>query len=144
MSLAYRPEIDGLRCLAVVAVFVFHLKRQWLPGGYLGVDIFFVISGFLISQTLLSDAAEGISLRRFYQRRIAHILPASFGVALLALAAAALVYQPRNLAGACTSFASASMFVQNLALTKEDDYFEALNDTQPFLHCWSLSVEEQF
>lgn len=145
MSLTYRPEIDGLRCLAVAAVFIFHLKRQWLAGGYLGVDVFFVVSGFLITLGLHAQSMSGqASLRQYYQRRIARILPAAFGVSLGALACATVLYQPHDAALAGRSLASVSQFVQNMALSGEDNYFDVSDDAQPYLHYWSLSVEEQF
>ena len=82
----YRPGIDGLRAIAVLAVFVFHLNRRWLPGGFLGVDIFFVISGYLITSVVLRDCEEGrFRFGRFYQRRIARLLPAFFAAAVATL-----------------------------------------------------------
>lgn len=87
----YRPAIDGLRAIAVLAVFVFHLNPQSLPGGFVGVNVFFVISGYLITSIILSDCeANRFSLSRFYQRRIARIFPAFFFVALITLLGASI------------------------------------------------------
>lgn len=144
-TLEYRPAIDGLRGVAVLGVFLFHLKRGLLPGGFVGVDIFFVISGYLITSILVKDCArENFSFTRFYQRRIARLQAAFFVVALFTIAGAALFYTQRDLASTAASLAGASGFVANLKFMLEDNYFFASVDAQPFLHCWSLSVEEQF
>src|ERR1700742_4468354 len=93
----YRPSIDGLRGIAVLAVFLFHLDRRWLPGGFFGVDVFFVISGYLITSIILRDCANGrFEFRRFYQRRIARLLPAFAAVALATMAGAAFIYSPHD------------------------------------------------
>jgi len=141
----YRPDIDGLRAIAVLAVFVFHLNRRWLPGGFFGVDIFFVISGYLITSIILRDCEEGrFRFGRFYQRRIARLLPAFFAVAVTTLVGAALVYSPQDLASAGATLSAAAASVANLKFLLQGNYFVLSPDSQPFLHCWSLSVEEQF
>lgn len=141
----YRPGIDGLRAIAVLAVFVFHLNRRWLPGGFLGVDIFFVISGYLITSVVLRDCEEGrFRFGRFYQRRIARLLPAFFAAAVATLAGAALVYSPQDLASTGATLSAAAASVANLKFLMQGNYFVLSPDSQPFLHCWSLSVEEQF
>lgn len=143
--LPYRPEIDGLRAVAVISVFIFHLNHQWLPGGFLGVDVFFVISGFLITSLLLNDHENaGVSLSRFYQRRIARIFPAFFTVALATIVGASLVYSSQDFAVAGSGLAAAILSVANLRLMLWGDYFAMSSDAEPFLHYWSLSVEEQF
>lgn len=143
--LTYRPEIDGLRAVAVLSVFIFHLNANWLPGGFVGVDIFFVISGYLITSILYNDCEEGrFSLARFYQRRIARIFPAFFTVALATLAGAALVYSPQDLASAGANLVAALLSVANVKYMLQGSYFQISPDAQPFLHYWSLSVEEQF
>ena len=92
-KLIYRPEIDGLRAIAVVSVLLFHLNKSWLPGGFIGVDIFFVISGFLITKLLVSDLETGtLSIPRFYQRRIARLAPMMIVVVAATVAAAFFVY----------------------------------------------------
>lgn len=131
----YRPAIDGLRAVAVVAVFIFHLNRQWLPGGFVGVDVFFVISGYLITSILLRDyKRKGFSLAKFYQRRIARLFPAFFAVGLATLLGGRVA---PNLSFAALSLA-------NLKFMWQGSYFTLSPDAQPLLHYWSLSVEEQF
>ena len=143
--LAYRPEIDGLRAVAVISVFIFHLNHQWLPGGFVGVDIFFVISGYLITSILYNDCkAEMFSLARFYQRRIARIFPAFFTVALATIVVSAFVYSSLDFASAGANLVAASLSVANVKYMLQGNYFEISPDAQPFLHYWSLSVEEQF
>jgi peptidoglycan/LPS O-acetylase OafA/YrhL len=140
-----RPAIDGLRAIAILAVFVFHLNRQWLPGGFVGVDVFFVISGYLITSILLKQCADGsFNLAKFYQRRVARLFPAFFTVALATLAAASLVYSAQDLASCGANFAAAALSVANLKYMLQGSYFVVSPDAQPFLHYWSLSVEEQF
>jgi len=141
----YRPDIDGLRAIAVLAVFVFHLNHSWLPGGFFGVDIFFVISGYLITSIILRDCEAGrFRFGRFYQRRIARLLPAFVAVAVATLVGAALVYSPQDLASTAATLSAAAASVANLKFLLQGNYFVLSPDSQPFLHCWSLSVEEQF
>lgn len=145
VHLRYRPAIDGLRAVAVCAVFLFHLDRRLLQGGFIGVDVFFVISGYLITAILLKDFDQGcFSLATFYQRRIARILPAMFSVGVTIIVAAAVIYLPQDLASAGANFSAAILSVANLKLMFQGDYFSLSPDAQPFLHYWSLSVEEQF
>ena len=109
--LDYWPEIDGLRSIAVLAVVAFHFERSWLGGGFVGVDIFYVISGFLITAILLEDRQRGtFSIARFYQRRISRIAPAFFVVLAATLLGAWLVYSDQDFAstGAATAFAAIS------------------------------------
>ena len=141
----YRPEIDGLRAIAVLAVMLFHLNRRWLPGGFFGVDVFFVISGYLITSVILRDCQGGrFTFRRFYQRRIARLLPAFLAAALATVGGAALIYSPQDLATTGATFSAAVASVANLKFLLQGNYFALSPDSQPFLHCWSLSVEEQF
>jgi peptidoglycan/LPS O-acetylase OafA/YrhL len=144
-ALEYRPAIDGLRAVAVLGVFFFHLSHRLLSGGFVGVDIFFVISGYLITSIILKDCErDRFSLPRFYQRRVARLLAAFYTVSLFTFAGAAWIYTNRDLASAAASLAGAAGFVANLKFMFEGNYFIASPDAQPFLHCWSLSVEEQF
>jgi len=144
-SVQYRPAIDGLRAVAVLAVFIFHLSKRWLPGGFVGVDVFFVISGFLITSILLREyEQQSFSLWKFYQRRIARLFPAFFTVALVTLIAAFFVYSAQDLASSGAGLVSASLSVANLKYMLQGNYFKISPDAQPFLHYWSLSVEEQF
>ena len=144
-SVQYRPSIDGLRAVAVLAVFIFHLKRQWLPGGFVGVDVFFVISGYLITSILLREYEHNsFSLAKFYQRRIARLFPAFFTVALATLIGACCIYSAQDLASCGANLISVTLSVANLKLMWQGNYFRLSADAQPFLHYWSLSVEEQF
>lgn len=144
-QLPYQPEIDGLRAIAVLSVFLFHLDHRLLPGGFVGVDVFFVISGYLITSIIYRDLIKGeFSFARFYQRRIARIFPAFFLVALVTLAVASVVYLPQDFASAGANLVAAALSVANLKYMLQGNYFEISPDAQPFLHYWSLSVEEQF
>lgn len=141
----YRPAIDGFRAVAVLAVFFFHLNARWLPGGFLGVDIFFVISGYLITSIIVKDCEVGeFSLLKFYQRRVARIFPAFFAVAVATLFAAWFIYTPQDFASSGANFSAAVLSLANIKLMLQGNYFEISPDAQPFLHYWSLSVEEQF
>jgi peptidoglycan/LPS O-acetylase OafA/YrhL len=142
---AYWPEIDGLRTIAVLAVALFHLHRSVLPGGFVGVDIFFVISGFLISSILIDDIArDKFSIGRFYQRRISRIFPALILVILATLAAATFVYSAQDMASLGISSATAAASLINMKLMWQGSYFVLSPDAQPLMHYWSLAVEEQF
>jgi len=145
-GLRYRPAIDGLRAIAVLGVFFFHLNRQWLPGGFVGVDVFFVISGFLITSILLREyQRDSFSLAKFYQRRIARLGPALFTVAIATLVGVHFVYLARDRAAAGAAFTSAVLSFTNIKyMFAGKTYFAVSPDSNPFLHFWSLSVEEQF
>jgi peptidoglycan/LPS O-acetylase OafA/YrhL len=141
----YRPAIDGMRAIAVLDVLVFHLDKSLLPGGFVGVDVFFVISGYLIT-SIIYDATrvDGFSLLSFYQRRIARIFPVFFCVTSAILAAAAIWYSSQDLASAGALASASALSVANFKMMFQGNYFEMLPDSQPFMHYWSLSVEEQF
>ena len=142
---AYWPEVDGLRTIAVLSVAAFHLDRQVLPGGFVGVDIFFVISGFLIGSILIDDIAKReFSIGRFYQRRISRIFPALILVILTTLAVASFVYSAQDMASLGINSAAAAASVINMKLIAQGSYFILSADSQPLLHYWSLAVEEQF
>jgi len=141
----YRPDVDGLRALAVGAVVLFHAFPGSLPGGFLGVDVFFVISGFLITGMILDGVRAGqFSLLDFYLRRVRRILPALLtmfvGVSLLAL----LILMPDELKRFARNITAGSLFVPNLVLAREQGYFDPVAIDNPLLHLWSLGVEEQF
>ena len=141
----HRPDIDRLRAWAVLAVVIFHLDPGWLPGGFLGVDVFFVISGYLITRLIQRDFAAGtFTFRRFYQRRIARIVPAFLATACATLLAARWLYTEWDYASAGASFHATLLSFANHHLLRLGNYFEVSPDAQPFLHYWSLSVEEQF
>jgi peptidoglycan/LPS O-acetylase OafA/YrhL len=141
----HRQAIDGLRAVAILGVLLYHLDHRWLPGGFLGVDVFFVISGYLITSILVRDWQGGSSgLSRFYQRRISRLLPAFVTMALATLAAASLIYSEQDLASAGINLSAAAASLENFKAVHQGSYFALSPDAQPFLHCWSLSVEEQF
>ena len=141
----HRPEIDGLRAVAVLAVIVFHLERAWLPGGFAGVDVFFVISGYLVGGILLREKDAGVfSLARFWQRRIARILPACLAMAVATLGATLWLCEGWDRASTGSAFAAMLAAWANMHQLGQGDYFQLPEDAQPLLHCWSLAVEEQF
>lgn len=119
MKLAYRIDVDGLRALAVLAVIVYHFNKAWLPGGFLGVDIFFVISGFLITSIIFSEIkANEFSLKAFYLRRIKRILPASIFVISISLLACYLVFLPHDFDRAAKSALTSLIFISNFFCEK--------------------------
>lgn len=141
----YRPDIDGLRAVAVGAVVAYHAFPARVPGGFVGVDIFFVISGFLISGIILGAIrAERFSFRRFYARRIRRIFPALILVLAATLAAGWFVMFADDYAILGRHVAAGAGMVSNLALWAEAGYFDVAADTKPLLHLWSLGIEEQF
>lgn len=141
----YRSDIDGLRALAVVAVVLYHAFPSLLPGGFIGVDIFFVISGYLISGHIVQGLASGhFSLLEFYQRRIRRIFPALIVVLVACLAFGWIALMAHEYAQLGKHAAAGAGFVANLALWQEVGYFDNGRITKPLLHLWSLGVEEQF
>ncbi len=141
----YRPDIDGLRALAVLAVVLFHAFPGLLQGGFIGVDVFFVISGYLISSILFASLAQGrFSLRLFYVRRIRRILPALLTVMLTLLGAGWLLLTPDEYAELGHHLLAGASFLSNLQLYKESGYFDHAAEAKPLLHLWSLAIEEQF
>ena len=140
----YRSDIDGLRAIAVLGVVLFHVGLG-VDGGYVGVDVFFVISGYLITQIILRESqGEGFSLRRFWVRRIRRILPASIVVALSALAVGLVVLDPSSYVGLGESVIAHALMMANVYFWSGSGYFSEAAELQPLLHMWSLSVEEQF
>lgn len=141
----YRPDIDGLRAVAVVPVVLFHAKLSALSGGYVGVDVFFVISGFLITRLIATEIADGrFSLLRFYERRVRRIWPAFLAVvAATALVGSALL-MPTALVDLAHSVLASVLFASNILFFQQADYWDAPAHAKPLLHTWSLSVEEQF
>lgn len=144
-SFAYRPEVDGLRAIAVLSVIFFHAGFSFLPHGFLGVDIFFVISGYLITSLLLNDLAkQQFSLVQFYERRARRILPALSLVLMITTIFAWFWLLPHELKRFGDSLLSTSLFHSNLYFAKESGYFATASQELPLLHTWSLAVEEQF
>jgi peptidoglycan/LPS O-acetylase OafA/YrhL len=143
--LQYRPEIDGLRAIAVLPVILFHAGFQWFQGGYIGVDVFFVISGYLITTLLIEDMRNNrFSLTDFYERRAKRILPALFFVIIVCIPFAMLWMLPKELIGFAKSMTSVSIFSSNIFFWQENDYFSSISEEMPLLHTWSLAVEEQY
>ncbi len=144
-KLTYRPDIDGLRALAVLAVVAYHYGPSKVPGGFIGVDVFFVISGYLISSILLEDIARGrFSIARFYQRRIRRIFPALILILLTCLVVGWLMLFLGEYEQIGKHVLAAAGFMQNFVLWSEAGYFDTTAITKPMLHLWSLAVEEQF
>ena len=141
----YRPDIDGLRAVAVLGVVAYHVWPQSLPGGYIGVDIFFVISGFLISGIILRERDLGhFSLLNFYARRVRRLFPA-LAIVLTATALIGWYYLlPDEFAALGKHMLAAAGYATNFVLRWEAGYFDAAADSKPLLHLWSLGVEEQF
>ena len=141
----YRPEISGLRALAVLMVLVYHVEPQLLPGGFLGVDVFLVISGYLITGHLLSDISTGkFKLHLFYARRMRRLFPALFVTVFLTLIAGYFVLYPAAYERLGQSSLAGIFSLANIFFWREAGYFDAAAETKPLLHLWSLSLEEQF
>lgn len=141
----YRPDIDGLRAVAVLAVVAFHAFPDWIQGGFIGVDVFFVISGYLISTIIFASLDEGtFSFSEFYSRRIQRIFPALILVlvACFAFGWFALLADERKELG--KHIAAGAGFLSNLVYLNEAGYFSDAENTKPLLHLWSLGIEEQF
>ena len=143
--LSYRPDIDGLRAIAVISVILFHIHANLLPGGFLGVDIFFVISGYLITGIIQRELAEQrFSLLNFYQRRAKRILPAFLFMLAACTAACVWLLTPDDFIAYLRSLRSSLLFGANLFFAQSGGYFDIQSAEKPLLHIWSLSVEEQF
>ena len=141
----YRAEIDGLRALAVLPVILFHAGFEWFSGGFVGVDVFFVISGYLITTVLLEDMEKGrFSIVDFYDRRARRLLPALFFIMLLTSLFSLMYLPPHALKDVGQSIFAVSLFLSNIFFFIEVDYFANTAELAPLLHTWSLGVEEQF
>jgi len=141
----YRPDIDGLRALAVLPVVAFHLGFRPFGGGFVGVDVFFVISGYLIGRLVLAEVASGsFSLARFYARRVRRLFPALFVMLAVTAAISWGVLYPTYFIDFGKSLASAALSASNLYFWATANYFDAPVETKPLLQTWSLAVEEQF
>lgn len=145
MALDYRPDIDGLRAVAVLAVVLFHAELELFSGGYVGVDIFFVISGFLITSIIADRIARGdFSVVAFYAGRVRRIFPALFALIAAASVAAFVLLPPTDFKDFGQGVFAASLFGSNVFFWIKADYFDGPAYMKPLLHTWSLSVEEQF
>lgn len=145
----YRPDIDGLRAIAVLAVLLFHYGVSWMPGGFVGVDVFFVISGYLITKGLAQDIGQngyrpGPLLIRFYNKRIRRIAPALLTVLAATLAAGWFLLMPGDYVSLAQSAAYSAFGLGNFYFYQNTGYFDRAAELQPLLHMWSLGVEEQF
>ena len=140
----YRPDIDGLRALAVIPVMLFHLGLG-CPGGYVGVDVFFVISGYLITSIILKEQSAGtFSMLQFWERRIRRLLPALVTVVFFTIIAASFVLYPSQFRPFGKEVIAQATMLSNFYFWQQDGYFAPLSEHQPLLHTWSLAVEEQF
>ncbi len=141
----YRPEVDGLRTVAVIPVILFHAGFQLFSGGFVGVDIFFVISGYLITSIIYSELMIGnFSIVQFYERRARRILPALFFVLAACLPFAWLWLLPADTKGFAQSLVSVTLFSSNILFWLTSGYFDTATELKPLLHTWSLAVEEQY
>lgn len=141
----YRRDIDGLRALAIVPVILFHAGFDLIPGGYIGVDVFFVISGFLITRIVYREiTANKFTISGFYARRFRRILPALFVVTLATIPVAWAIFTPRLMDDFAKNVIATSTFTSNILASLQTGYFDVEASAKPLLHMWSLAVEEQF
>ena len=142
----YQAHIDGLRAIAVLSVILFHLDIHWFKGGFVGVDVFFVISGYLITSIIVKEVngIDGFSFKKFYTRRARRLLPALFSVFVICLTVALFLYSSERLFEFGTELIYSVLSAANFLFWIESGYFDAEADTKLLLHMWSLSVEEQF
>ena len=144
-SLKYRPEIDGLRAIAVLSVIFYHGNVNLFSGGFSGVDIFFVISGYLITSIIIKQIrAEQFSLLEFYEKRIRRIIPALYFVVFTSIILSVFILNPNDLRDFFQSVLATPIFATNILFWREIDYFSTSVDFKPLVHFWSLSVEEQY
>ncbi len=141
----YRADIDGLRAIAVVSVVLFHAGFTMFGGGYVGVDIFFVISGYLITQLIAREMRAGeFSVWRFYERRMRRIFPALFAMLAVCTLACAIIFLPEDFRRFGRNSVTTALFSSNIGFWLKTGYFDGETYDQPLIHTWSLAVEEQF
>jgi peptidoglycan/LPS O-acetylase OafA/YrhL len=144
-EMKYRPEIDGLRSIAIIPVILFHAGLRHFRGGFVGVDVFFVISGYLITTIILAEKEQGtFSLVNFYERRARRILPALFLVMFVSLPFAWLWLMPSDMKDFSQSLVAASTFSSNIFFWRETGFWGVANEFKPLVHTWSLALEEQY
>jgi len=145
MIIKYRSEIDGLRALAIIPVIFFHAGFNFFSGGFVGVDIFFVISGYLITTIIIKELNNNtFSIKRFYERRARRILPALIFVILISSIISFIFLTRSELGSYFKSVIATLLFFSNFYFYKTTPYFRSESDLEPLLHTWSLSIEEQF
>lgn len=145
MTPKYRSDIDGLRAIAVLSVLFFHSGISIFSGGYVGVDIFFVISGYLITSIIVREIAnDDFSISRFYERRFRRILPALFVVVVVSLSAGSFLLMPNGVIDLGKSAIATALFSSNMLFYIESGYFDIAAEMKPLLHTWSLAIEEQY
>jgi peptidoglycan/LPS O-acetylase OafA/YrhL len=141
----YRPEIDGLRSIAVLSVIIYHAFPNFLSGGFLGVDVFFVISGFLITGIIVDEIKNGnFSIKKFYERRLRRIIPALYSMLLIITPIVFWLFIPGEVKEFSKSIGSSLAFISNIFFYKIIGYFNSEIELKPLIHIWSLSLEEQF
>lgn len=141
----FRNDIQGLRALAFLFVYIFHLNPNWLPGGFIGVDMFFVISGYLISSILINQIEKNeFSFQKFYENRLKRITPAYYFLLFVVSIGIYFIYLPNDLLHLRTNFKTAMFFLSNLTFSSGDSYFGTKLNENPLLHTWSLAIEMQF
>jgi peptidoglycan/LPS O-acetylase OafA/YrhL len=142
---AYRPELDGLRAIAVLTAILYHAEVPVLAGGYVSIDVFFALSGFLITGIIVQAAEQGrFSLTEFYMRRVRRILPALSVMSLLTVPFACILMIPDDLENYGQSLFATALSANNILLTITSGYFEFETQFKPLAHTWSLGVEEQY
>src|ERR1035438_7497716 len=143
--MTYRRDIDGLRGVAVLSVIFFHAGFSWFQGGFIGVDVFFVISGYLITTIIQKEIdEERFTLANFYERRVRRIMPALFVTIVVTWITALLLYMPPEFKSYSASVATTAAFVSNILFWRQGGYFAGPAEIKPLLNIWSLAVEEQF
>ncbi|HJP98498.1 MAG TPA: acyltransferase [Rhodanobacteraceae bacterium] len=145
--LGYRPDIEGLRAVAILLVVAVHAGVAWLPGGFVGVDVFYVLSGYLITGLLVQETSTTghLGFANFYARRLLRLLPALLLMLAASCILAKLVMPPTELPNQASNAAAAALWLSNFQFAFWNmDYFAPSSDTALFLHTWSLGVEEQF
>ena len=144
-AMSYREEIDGLRAIAVLSVIIFHFFPKYLPGGYIGVDVFFTISGYIITSTTLHRLKNGdCSIISFYIRRISRLIPSLSLVIIVSTLFFASLYTTHDFNSLINSALASNFYISNWHFLTETGYFDDSSYLKPLLHTWSLSIEEQF
>lgn len=143
-NLAYRHDIDGLRAISMLVILIVHLDLPWLPGGFVAVDLFFVISGYVITRIIFGSMQQGrFSLRDFYRRRVRRLLPAMAFMLSATLVACSVLLPPAAFLEFAASVVAVIFFAANFFFWNASDYFAVAAELKPLLHCWTLAVEEQ-